>query len=71
MYLVRKIRKSGQVEVYSIDSTEPSQVSPGRSRKRMPKAWVFNKGFAAIDDTVVQAMVRIELLEIEHATPRS
>jgi hypothetical protein len=71
MYLVRKIRKTGQVQVYSVNPEEPSQVSPGRTRKRAARAWVFNKGLAALDDTVVGALVRIEMLEDEHALPRS
>jgi hypothetical protein len=69
MYLVRKIRRSGQVQVYDLDPYVPSKPPNHGLTRRYPRAWVFNQGFAAIDDTLPRALIRIEGLEIEHATP--
>ena len=61
MYLVRKINKTGRMEVYELDSTEFN--NRGHARRRKPRAWRFHKGIAAIDETVAACMLAIEIRE--------
>jgi len=61
MYLVRKVTKTGQVQVYKIDGLEINR--DRKVRKRQAKGWAFNKGFAAIGDNVQQAYGLMEIAE--------
>ena len=58
MFLVRSIHKTGHVQVYVIDGVELA--AHGKTRKRRPRAWTFNKGIAAVDESVAGAMLAIE-----------
>ena len=65
MYLVRKLDKTGEVQVYSIDEIEGDAARIMRRRK--PRAWHFNKGIAAIAESTAVALSLIYDKELEHA----
>ena len=63
MYLVRRLKKTGQTQVYKVDEQELG--SHSRIRQRRPKAWNFNRGTAAVHYTVVEALQQLDSTHYE------